>query len=243
MMRWAYWLATLALASGYAARSVAQGPSFPADFPAATWQHAPSRDPQPWSRESLLARFPSIDQLKDAGRAQVQSVLGQPGLSVEILTRDMLTESYADTYRLSDRNDRTLRLDYGSNGALQSIAVATEPCACPACARARHQSHDSALSRERLLRAFGAVHDDSRPLTDAALDRLLGSRGTAYRLTTVAGGRTWLQYARIWRMSEAPEQFFVTSGETPRASTSSSTGQPLLYTNFAVMTMSPECPM
>jgi hypothetical protein len=211
-------------------------------FSALSWRNAPSQDPQNWSRESLLAGLPKLEQLRQQDRATIIARLGLPGNSDELYTPGMGRHARLDIYRLSAKNDRVLRLDYDAQDRIESDEIEASSCGCPRCSEAlpdaRAMVTIDALARTVLKEAgpYPIV------MTKGQVENLLGHAGRSYAMIEQVGGQAWTDYGETWRITGAAQRFFIASGElTVRDRAARQDGQ-LPITDYAIVTVGPNCP-
>ncbi|MGP0094797.1 MAG: hypothetical protein ACLPKB_33315 [Xanthobacteraceae bacterium] len=208
-------------------------------FSPAAWRHAPDSIFPFWSREGLLHQFAAKTELVGLERARVTALLGPPGKTFELFYPASGPVGSSDIYRLSARNDRSFRIDYGVDGKVTKDFVDTAPCECRGCAELP-TTPDRVMPIE-VLNKFLA--DDRKQaarteLTVAALEAALGRPGR-HATATVTVGQVWVDFVDAWRIAGENARFFFADGHAPLTSWKSF--DDAIVTSYAVVTMRPQC--
>jgi hypothetical protein len=211
-------------------------------FSALAWRNAPSQDPQNWSRESLLAGLPTLEQLRQQDRATIIARLGLPGNSDELYTPGMGRHARLDIYRLSAKDNRVLRLDYDAQDRLESDETEATSCGCPACSKAPSDPRAvvaMAVLARTVLKGGGF---NPTVITKGRVEGLLGHAGGPYATVEQVGGQAWADYGEIWRIAGSGERFFIASGYITVRDREQQKDSELPITSYAIITVGPNCP-
>jgi len=211
-------------------------------FSAPAWRSAPNRDPQNWSRESLLAGLPTLEQLRQQDRFTIIARLGMPGNSDELYTPGMGRNARLDIYRLSAKDDRVLRLDYDAEDRLESDETETSSCGCPLCSRAPPDARAVVampLLARTVLKAGGPY---PAVMTEGRVEDLLGHPGRSYATVNQVGGQAWADYGEVWRIAGSSDRFFIASGNITVREREQKKDTELPINSYAIVTVGPDCP-
>ena len=210
-------------------------------FSEPAWRNAPERDPQNWSRESLLAGLPELQQMQRQDRATIIARLGQPGTSSELYTPGAGRHARLDIYRLSTKNDHVLRIDYDAEDKLNGDSVDSMSCGCPLCSKASPDMHAN-VRMDVLARTVLRGSDvNTTVTTKGRLDGLLGRAGQQYATIDQFGGQAWNNYGEIWHIVGSAERFFIASGQVPLRDRARQQDDELPITAYAIVTVGPDC--
>ena len=211
-------------------------------FSALAWRNAPNQDPQDWSRESLLAGLPSLEQMQQQARATIIARLGMPGISYELYTPGMGRQARLDIYRLSAKNDRVFRIDYDAKDRLKSDEVESSSCGCPLCSQV--PADTNAIVAMRVLARTALMGSGPYPAvtTRRQVEVLLGHAGQPHSVIEQIGGQAWVDYSDIWRIAGAGERFFIASGYVTVRDRETREDAELPITSYAIATVGPDCP-
>jgi hypothetical protein len=211
-------------------------------FSASAWRNAPNRDPQNWSRESLLAGLPKLEQIRQQDRATIIARLGLPGNSDELYTPGMGRQGRLDIYRLSAKNDHVFRIDYDAKDRLESDEIEVNSCGCPRCSEAPPEAR-ATVAMDLLARTVLTGSDVvATATTKGEVEAMLGHAGQSYAAIQQVGGQAWTDYGEIWRIAGAGERFFIASGDVTTRDRATRQDAQLPITDYAIVTVGPDCP-
>ena len=211
-------------------------------FSALAWRNSPRLDPQNWSRKSLLAGLPKLEQLRQQDRATIIAHLGLPGNSDELYAPGMGRQGRLDIYRLSAKNDRVLRLDYDAQDRIESDEIEASSCGCPRCSEALPDER-AMVTMDVLARTVltgGGLYPTV--MTKGRVEGLLGHAGQSYAMIEQVGGQAWTDYGETWRITGAAERFFIASGDVTVRDHAARQDDQLPITDYAIITVGPDCP-
>lgn len=208
-------------------------------FSPAAWRQAADSHFPFWSREGLLDQFAAKTELVGLERARVTALLGPPGKSFELFYPASGPVGVTDIYRLSARNDRSFRIDYGVDGKVIKDFVDATPCECRGCAELP-TTPDLVMPIEALnnFLAEDRTQGARTQLTVAGLEAALGRPGRR-ATATVTRGQVWVEFVDAWRIAGENDRFFFADGHEPLRSWKSF--EDAIVMSYAVVTMRPQC--
>lgn len=190
-----------------------------------------------WNREQDIAPILNGRQIEGMSRAAVLNLFGDPGYSAV----NYPGSSRIDEYRLSAKNNRVFRIDYGRDGVAESGWVEEGACNCPICEADSPAVSIETIRRAGLLKDRGFI-DGS--LTVRKLEQQLGAPGSWDSGTHTAGGQVWLSYSDTWRITGQPsqsDQYLIADGHTPFRGFQPGKEKDLGVDSWAVVTFIPNC--
>jgi hypothetical protein len=207
-------------------------------FSPEAWRRAADRHVSDWSRETMVHEFVTIvpeSRLLGMKREAIAALLGEPGLSDEYFYPGSGPQGRFDIYRLSAKNNPSLRIDYGLDNTVSGVLLESSACVCEIC------GSDNAVTRktfERTLLQPTGETPTTRP-TIAQVETLLGSAGKSDVMRNVVGGQAWANYTDVWRVAGEANRYFIASGHIVARDWKSVAEAPA--DEFSIITMWPDC--
>jgi hypothetical protein len=191
-----------------------------------------------WNREQFIEPILNGKQIEGMTRAKMIQLFGDPGYTAV----NYPGSSRIDEYRLSARNNRIFRVDYGRDGIAVHGWVEDGACDCPICKADAPTVAAETLNRTTLLKQEFV---DSE-LTIARLEKQLGASGSWNSGSSTAGGQVWLGYSDTWRLTSGssqaqPNRFFIADGHTPMRDFQFGKEKELQVGSWAIVTWIPGC--
>jgi hypothetical protein len=228
---WAAALLSLAL---FGAAASAQTP-----FRHDAWLAAPHA-PGDWSREAMAWPLVRQAQIAQLTRRSVLGLLGEPGETRQRFGLGAGHKERSDSYRLSRKNDRVLRIFYDEKDVAREAVIDSSPCFCDSCDAAAPMLPRAVLD-EQILAPDPARAGEA--LTVAALEARLGGKGWRSGVEQMVGGQMWLGFSDTWRVAGEDHLFLSALGHVAtgrgRGQSTPLDGDPI--GEYALITAAPEC--
>jgi hypothetical protein len=209
----------------------------PSGFSPEAWRKAADPQSDTWSREPLLRQFAGSADISAMSRAEIIHWLGEPGVTQQIYDPGEGPRGRIDFYRLSAKNDHSFRIDYDAKDKVSVNFIEASPCTCELCELAR--AHAGSVRMEALEGSLLKAPEGLRSITMSELERRVAVSGQQHTAEARIGGRMWVIYSELWRVTGKPHGFFIVTGTVPRTEQKEFDQVPV--ENFALIEASPEC--
>jgi hypothetical protein len=208
-----------------------------AGFSPQAWRGAVDSKSSTWSRKELLSQFYNQYRLEGMPRVRVIELLGEPAIAYELYPVSDQRERI-DVYRLSAKNEDSLRIEYNTQDKVSSAFVDTRSCKAEAFAGAAPVAEKVLISAtlEKVLEKYSREQITSMQISQ--LEALIGKSDKNWSRKSLVGGQTWMYYNYVWRLSVNGRRVFTAYGHVPLRNWDETGAR---VHSYAIISMGPDC--
>jgi hypothetical protein len=189
------------------------GQAAQAKFSPEAWRQPVDPKSPNWSRRALLTQF--VEEYKLAGmeRKKVIALLGEPATASE-LDPGGRYRSRIDTYCLSTKDEESFRIDYDDKDKVKGYSVEASPCKSCYLFIGPAPAADSFLKPDVLNKSFLQKYTDEQisNMKIQEVETIIGSPGKSWTVNAKGGGRIWMHFYYVWRLSADGSRIFLVNG-------------------------------
>jgi hypothetical protein len=171
-------------------------------------------------------------------RTRVIELLGEAAIAYERYPGSDQRER-SDIYRLSAKNNESFRIEYNASDKVSSAFVDKRSCKANAFA-APATVTDKILTLEALekalLKPYREEQISNMPISE--LEALIGKSHKDWTQKSHVGGRMWVYYNYVWRLSADGRRVFTANGHVPLGNWEQRDAR---VQSYAIVSMRPDC--